>query len=85
LTSRRAANPLNRHTLSSRNSFKSDPGGTIQIYAQAENPGADRESNWLPAPNGPFILMLKMYRPKERPPSILDGTWKPPAVEQALA
>ena len=45
-----------------------------------ENPGPDKEANWLPAPNGPFVLMMRLYWPKENPPSILDGTWKPPPV-----
>ena len=52
------------------------------LYIQAANPGPDKESNWLPAPNGPSDLMLRLYSPKERPPSILDGTWEPPVVER---
>ncbi|HEX5327737.1 MAG TPA: DUF1254 domain-containing protein [Acetobacteraceae bacterium] len=76
------ANPLNRYTLSSRDSFKADPDGTVELYFQAASPGPEKESNWLPAPNGPFVLMLRMYWPKERPPSILGGTWKPPPVER---
>jgi hypothetical protein len=42
-----------------------------------------KESNWLPAPKGQFILMLRMYWPKEKPASILDGTWKVPQVKEA--
>jgi len=76
-------NPLNRYTLSARNALKADPDGTIQLFIQVSNPGPDREANWLPAPNGPFVLMLRLYWPKEHPPSILDGTWKPPPVEKA--
>jgi hypothetical protein len=76
------ANPLNRYTLSARNSLKAAPDGTIELLLQASNPGPDNEANWLPAPNGPFVLILRLYWPKERPPSILDGTWKPPAVEK---
>lgn len=41
-----------------------------------------KEANWLPAPTGKFNLMLRLYWPKETPPSIIDGTWKPPAVQQ---
>lgn len=41
---------------------------------------AGLESNWLPAPDGKFILMFRLYWPKETPPSIIDGSWKPPAV-----
>jgi hypothetical protein len=76
------ANPLNRYTLSARNALKADPDGTVELLIQASSPGPDKEANWLPAPNGPFVLMLRFYWPKERPPSILDGTWKPPAVEK---
>jgi hypothetical protein len=76
------ANPLNRYTLSQRNALKPDSDGTVALYIQATSPGPDKESNWLPAPNGPFVLTLRMYWPKERPPSLLDGTWKPPAVEK---
>ena len=47
---------------------------------QKDSPGADKESNWLPAPAAKFILMLRMYWPNESDPSILDGTWAiPPA------
>ena len=77
------ANPLNRYTLSQRNSLKSNPDGSVDLYIQAASPGADKESNWLPAPSGPFILTLRLYWPKEHPPSILDGTWKPPPIEKA--
>jgi hypothetical protein len=75
-------NPLNRYTLSERNKFKFNPDGSVDLYLQAANPGADKESNWLPAPDGRFIPMLRLYWPKETAPSILNGTWKPPAVQQ---
>jgi hypothetical protein len=73
-------NPLNRYTLSSRNKFNENEDGSVDLYLQAENPGADKEANWLPAPAGRFIPMLRLYWPKETPPSIIDGTWKIPAV-----
>ena len=74
------ANPLNRYTLSARNALKSNPDGSVDLYLQHENPGPEKESNWLPAPAGRFNLMLRLYWPKETPPSILDGTWTiPPA------
>jgi hypothetical protein len=77
------ANPLNRYTLSQRNALKSNPDGSVDLYIQAANPGSDKEANWLPAPSGPFNLMLRLYWPKEHPPSLLDGTWEPPPVERA--
>jgi len=74
------ANPLDRYTLSQRNKFKENDDGSVTLYFQHESPGKDKESNWLPAPNGRFNLMLRMYWPQERNPSILDGTWQPPPV-----
>ena len=76
-------NPLNRFNVSQRNKLKPNPDGSIDLYIQHESPGKDKESNWLPAPKDQFILMLRMYWPKEKPPSILDGTWKVPEVKEA--
>jgi hypothetical protein len=76
-------NPLNRYTLSARNKFVENADGSVDLYLQHENPGPDKEANWLPAPAGRFIPMLRLYWPKEQSPSILDGTWKPPAIEKA--
>jgi hypothetical protein len=74
------ANPLNRYTLSARNDLKTNADGSVDLYLQNENPGPEKQSNWLPAPAGKFILMLRLYWPKETPPSIVDGTWNIPAV-----
>jgi hypothetical protein len=71
-------NPLNRYTLSSRTKFKTNEDGSIDLYIQKESPGKEKESNWLPSPAGKFILMLRLYWPKE---SMLDGDWKIPAVK----
>jgi hypothetical protein len=76
------ANPLNRYTLSARNALKANADGSVDLYLQHENPGPDKESNWLPAPEGRFIPMLRLYWPKEKPPSIIDGTWKISAVKK---
>ena len=75
-------NALNRYTLSQRNTFVTNPDGSVDLFMQHDSPGKDKEANWLPAPSGPFVLMLRMYWPKEKPPSILDGTWKIPQVKQ---
>jgi hypothetical protein len=71
------ANPLNRYTLSSRSKFKTNKDGSVDLYIQSTSPGKDKEANWLPAPAGPFKLMLRFYWPKE---AIIDGAWKLPAV-----
>ena len=76
-------NPLNRYTLSARNKFNVNPDGSIDLYLQADSPGKAKEANWLPAPKAQFIPMLRLYWPKETPPSIIDGTWKPPAITVA--
>jgi hypothetical protein len=77
-------NALNRYTLSERNKLKENADGSIDLYLQTDSPGMDREPNWLPTPkSGKFIPMLRLYWPKETPPSILDGTWKPPAIGEA--
>jgi hypothetical protein len=76
-------NPLNRYTLSQRNKLKASADGSIDLYIQNESPGKDKESNWLPAPKDEFVLMLRLYWPKGKPPSILDGTWKIPEVKEA--
>ena len=76
-------NPLNRYTLSQRNKLKANADGSVDLYIQNESPGKDKESNWLPAPKDEFILMLRLYWPKDKPPSILDGTWKIPQVKEA--
>lgn len=73
-------NKLNRYTLSARDDLKQEPDGSVKLYLQHASPGADKESNWLPAPAGKFVLMLRLYWPSPADPSILDGTWKPPAV-----
>jgi hypothetical protein len=73
-------NALNKFTVSPRNNLKPNADGSVTLYFQNETPGADKEANWLPAPKGDFIAMLRMYWPKENAPSILNGTWTPPAV-----
>jgi hypothetical protein len=74
------ANPINRYSISPRQNLKTTPDGSTDLYIQNESPGADNESNWLPAPKGKFVLMLRMYWPHEDPPSIVDGSWSPPPV-----
>jgi hypothetical protein len=74
-------NPLDKFTVSPRNNLKYNADGSLDLTIQHLSPGIHR-SNWLPAPRGKFILMLRMYWPKTEAPSILDGTWKPPAVKR---
>jgi hypothetical protein len=76
-------NPLNRYNLSQRDKFQANTDGSVDLYIQHDSPGKDKEANWLPAPADRFILMLRMYWPKDKSPSILNGTWKIPRVREA--
>ena len=75
-------NPLNRYSISARQNLKSNPDGSTDLYLQKDSPGADKEANWLPAPSGDFVLMLRLYWPDESDPSIIDGSWKIPPVKK---
>ncbi|MFE3105015.1 DUF1254 domain-containing protein [Nocardia tengchongensis] len=76
-----SANPINRYLINSPMlpSLKPDPDGGYSIYVQHESPGADRESNWLPAPEGPFRLTERLYWPQE---PALNGTWHAQAPQK---
>jgi hypothetical protein len=79
------ANPINRYSISARLNLKRNDDGSVDLYVQKESPGTDKESNWLPAPAGKFILMMRLYWPRETDPSILDGSWTIPAVAKVAA
>ena len=73
-------NPIDRYSIgSSTPGLKTDTDGSITLYFSAKSPGKDKESNWLPAPEGPFWPVLRTYGPGE---AILDKTWKVPPVKQ---
>ena len=71
------ANPINRYSLGDRSGLKRDADGGLTIYLQKDSPGADKESNWLPAPDGPFFLFLRAYLPGD---DIVNQTWQPPKI-----
>jgi hypothetical protein len=73
------ANPLNRYLINSEMlpRLKRDADGGLTLYLQSESPGKELESNWLPAPKGPFAAALRIYLPE---PPVLDGTWKAPQL-----
>jgi hypothetical protein len=60
--------------------LKRDPDGGLTLYIQQDSPGEDKEANWLPAPNGPFAMFLRLYWPK---PVAIDCAWKQPPVARA--
>jgi hypothetical protein len=76
------ANPINRYLINSPMlpDLKRDADGGLTLYIQAESPGAENDSNWLPAPNGPFWIAMRLYWPAE---AALDGTWQQPPLESA--
>jgi hypothetical protein len=76
-------NKLNRFSLGTKNKeLKANPDGSLTIYVQPTSPGADKESNWLPAPaQGNYSLYIRAYWPEA---SVVNGTWVPPAFEGAL-
>ena len=61
-------------------SLKRNADGSLTLYIQHASPGADKASNWLPAPDGPIYMVMRLYWPSEKDPSIIDSSWKlPPA------
>ena len=80
-------NPINRYLINSPMlpAMKKNADGSLTLYIQNKSPGADKEANWLPAPNGPIYLVMRLYWPKTTPPSILppgEGTWQPPGIKR---
>lgn len=77
-------NPVNRYLINSPMlpQLKKNADGSLTIHVQADSPGKAKESNWLPAPKGPFMLALRYYMPGK---AILDGSWTtPPLVATPL-
>ena len=78
-------NPINRYLINSPMvpGMKKNPDGSMTLHIQKDSPGKAKEANWLPAPDGPIYLVMRLYWPKSEPPSILppgEGTWKPPGI-----
>jgi hypothetical protein len=78
-------NPINRYLINSPmlSGMKKNADGSLTLYIQKDSPGKNKEANWLPAPNDTIYLVLRLYWPKDTPPSILppgEGTWKPPGL-----
>jgi hypothetical protein len=74
-------NPLDRYLLNSTmmEGFVFEDDGSLLINVQKDSPGAEREANWLPAPDGPFYLALRLYLPEQR---VLDGEWAAPTLSK---
>jgi hypothetical protein len=77
------ANPIERYAVGDRTpGLSRSPDGTLTLYVQHDPPPAERRSNWLPAPEGSFTLLLRAYLPQRQ---ILDQFWEPPALKESLA
>ena len=79
-------NPIDRYLINSPMlpDMKKNADGSLTILIQRDSPGKNNESNWLPAPNGPIFLVLRLYWPETQGMSVLPlgkGTWQPPLVE----
>jgi hypothetical protein len=72
-------NPIDRYLINSPMlpDLKKNADGSLTIQIQAKSPGADKEANWLPAPNGPIYMVMRLYWPKQE---ALEGGWKPPSI-----
>jgi hypothetical protein len=75
-------NPINRYLLNSTmlKQLKKDKDGAITLYIQHQSPGKDLESNWLPAPDGLFRMIMRLYWPK---PEAVNGIWKQPGLTRS--
>jgi hypothetical protein len=81
-------NPINRYLINSPMlpQLQKNTDGSITLYIQKDSPGKDKESNWLPAPDGPMFMVMRLYWPKTEPPSVFPlgkGTWQPPGIMPA--
>jgi hypothetical protein len=77
------ANPLDRYLLNSpmMQQLKKDDDGGLTLYVQSESPGKDKEANWLPAPKGPFMIVLRLYWPKVE---VTEDKWKQPLLNKII-
>jgi hypothetical protein len=75
-----AKNPIKRFSIGSKGNLKFNKDGSLDIYIQKDTPGKDKQSNWLPSPEGEFSVMLRCYGPKD---DLIEGRWKAPAISKA--
>lgn len=75
-------NPLDRYLLNSGmlDQFQKEEDGSLVLHISKDSPGPELESNWLPAPDGPFYMFLRLYGPEK---TVLEGEWTPPTAKKA--
>ena len=82
-------NPIDRYLINSPMlpDLKKNADGSLTLFIQKDEPTDPvQKANWLPAPDGPIYLAMRLYWPKTEAPSILppgEGTWQPPAIKRA--
>lgn len=74
-----AANPLDRFAIGDRDDLRYNPDGSLDLYLQHDDPGPQKQSNWLPTPRGPLGVTMRLYAPKSE---ALDGRWVPPPIRR---
>ncbi|PPA78099.1 cell envelope protein [Achromobacter spanius] len=82
-------NSIDRYLINSPmlSTMTKNADGSLTLYLQKTSPGADKENNWLPAPNDLMYLVMRLYWPKTEAPSILppgNGTWSPPQIVKVM-
>lgn len=72
-------NPIDRYLINTSMlpNMKYNADGSLSLYLQKDSPGPEKESNWLPAPDGPIYVVMRLYLPRDE---VLSGKWAPPAV-----
>ena len=74
------ANPIDRYAIGDRDALRFNPDGSLDLYLQSASPGAEEESNWLPAPHsGALGVTMRLYAPR---PEVLEGRWAPPPIRR---
>ncbi len=73
-------NPIDRYSIGDRTpDLVKDENGALTIYMQADSPGPENETNWLPTPPGRFRPIMRMYGPEA---AVLDGSYQLPAIKR---
>ena len=75
------ANPISRFAIGDRDPLRFNPDGSLDLHLQHDHPGRDKEANWLPAPEGPLGVTMRLYSPRL---AVLDGSWAPPPVRRVF-
>jgi hypothetical protein len=72
-------NPIGRYAIGDRDKLAFNADGSLDLYIQKDDPGADKQANWLPAPAGSFSMNLRLYLPER---AAREGRWTPPAIKR---